>query len=851
MRFRIIMKITSFEISGYWRLFLRGITYIKYVPSNNVLVVLGTNGSGKSSFIEEYSINPAEPAFFEPGGYKIVKATHRGSEYVFTSHIEPKGNVFSIMKDGIELNKGYTVTVYKEILKKEFKMTKQVHELLIGKRRLHEMSAEERKNWIIALCGVDYTYALNYFAKTKEAHRDVLGAIRTIHTRLSAESAKVVDDASMSRLENEYSTLQSLLYMLLESKGNKLPVKVNPQEVVTDVNLLKSLSIPIRSLQNTKKSNSSYISLPEYVIKERSSNGLISADILRQTEEQEIAKADATIELLYKEYTSLSESLSKLKLLHAENKEELIALSAKLSEEQESLKQSVALQELFVLIESSAQARDAVNTFPRSSDGLKHVLTLLVENSNDKFTPAKFREAGTKLEVISIKLSKINQEINTLAMKQAELEHLKQHARNQCPACSHVWYKGYNEVEYRNILRQVTQTVEDKQLLTKELEAVQEYAKECEDYLTNYRLYLQLRNTCHTSLQIVLEKNSLVKNNPSHAYKLLELYGRDIDIVNKYFQVHDRSLDVENLLREKESTGNISAKEISVSIESLSETLYETQKRRDEGFKRLNHYKYYVATQEAIELHRKTVKAVVSRHNERKNKEQQRLENNYFLEAINTVNLRMSQIERDKSQTEYQKKLVKDLEAQLVELTLTEKAYSEILDSLSPKTGLIAKGLGGFINYFVGKMNATISKYWSYPLEILPVDIEQSVGLDFKFEVLVNSQRTIPDVREGSGAIREILNLAFKLEAAEMLDLGDHAVYLDEFGVKMDAAHREIAYSGLMKFIDESNFSQLVVISHYEQGYGSLSNADFIILCDKNVVVPDFARNHPCVSFKK
>ena len=845
------MKIESFEISGYWRLFLRGITYIKYTPSNNILVVLGTNGSGKSSFIEEYSINPADPAFFEPGGYKIVKASHKGSKYVFTSHIETKGNVFSITKDGVELNKGYTVSVYKEIIKKDFKMTKQVHELLIGKRRLHEMSAEERKNWMITLCGVDYTYALTYFARTKEAHRDTLGAIRTIHTRLSAESAKVVDDASMNRLEVEYKALQSLLYLLLESKGNKVPAKVNVNEANADIAKLKALDTPIKALYKDKKSNEEFLSVPDYVLREQNSNGLIKADILCQEDTDEFSKANVTIELLYKEYNELNVSLSKLKLLHAENKDGLISLCGNIQLELEDLKKQVTIQELFTYIESSSQARDAVATYGRTRDGLQQVLSLLVDNSDDRYTPTKFKEAGNSLLVLNQKLSIVDQLITTLGMKKAELEHLKQHSKNQCPACMHIWYKGYNEVEYQNILRSLTNSSTAKLKLVEECEELEQYLKLCEEYLTNYRLYLQLRNTCHTSLQILLEKNSLVKNSPSKAYKLLELYSRDIDVVNRYYQLHDKGVDASNLLKEKESTEQLNSTEISQSIESLSESLYKVQLKKDECLKRLNHYRYYKRTKDAVELHTSVVKEVLARHEERKNKELSVLEYNYYLEAINIVNLRMSQIERDKSQTEYQKKLVKDLEGQLVDLTLTEKAYAEILESLSPKTGLIAKGLGGFINHFVTRMNSTIAKYWSYPLEIQPVDISQSIGLDFKFEIMVNGQRTIPDVKEGSGAIREIVNLAFKFEAAEMLDLGDSTAFLDEFGVKMDAAHREIAYRGIMKFIDESNFSQLVVISHYEQGYGSLNNADFIVLCDKNVVVPDFARNHSCVRFKK
>jgi len=72
----------------------------------------------------------------------------------------------------------------------------------------------------------------------------------------------------------------------------------------------------------------------------------------------------------------------------------------------------------------------------------------------------------------------------------------------------------------------------------------------------------------------------------------------------------------------------------------------------------------------------------------------------------------------------------------------------------------------------------------------------------------------------------------------EYLGLSDYPVFLDEFAVKMDAAHRTAAYGIIDYLVESSNFSQLFLISHYASGYSNLSNAEILVLCPSNITLP-------------
>ena len=178
------------------------------------------------------------------------------------------------------------------------------------------------------------------------------------------------------------------------------------------------------------------------------------------------------------------------------------------------------------------------------------------------------------------------------------------------------------------------------------------------------------------------------------------------------------------------------------------------------------------------------------------------------------------------------------LESEIAKSSLDERLYEAVLAELSPTTGLIAEGMVGFINDFITAMNTLIKKVWSYPMEISAIKVqEDSVDLDYKFPFVVGDE-LIPknDVDEGSSGMLEMFNLVFVITSLRCLKLLDMPLFLDEFGSKFDKLHRVNSSHAIKTIMEELPFTQLFMISHYQNNYGAFANSQTTVLCDKNLL---------------
>jgi hypothetical protein len=189
-----------------------------------------------------------------------------------------------------------------------------------------------------------------------------------------------------------------------------------------------------------------------------------------------------------------------------------------------------------------------------------------------------------------------------------------------------------------------------------------------------------------------------------------------------------------------------------------------------------------------------------------------------------------------------QSEIVKRHQAQISELESQKEILTYMVAELSPKDGLIARSLSQFIDNFVKKINRIIAQIWSYPFELLPINNSDELDLDYKFNVVVNANSgvntSVPDITKCSSGMREVIDLAFKIVSMHYLGLENAPIYLDEFGKSMDVIHRVKAFETITQLLAHSNYSQIFVVSHYEQGYGSIKNADMIVLNSDNVAIP-------------
>ena len=70
------MIIKKLILSGYNRLLNTGISEINIVPQNKITLIIGTNGSGKSSLLKELTPLPAISQEYSKTGFKYVEIEH-------------------------------------------------------------------------------------------------------------------------------------------------------------------------------------------------------------------------------------------------------------------------------------------------------------------------------------------------------------------------------------------------------------------------------------------------------------------------------------------------------------------------------------------------------------------------------------------------------------------------------------------------------------------------------------------------------------------------------------------------------------------------------------------------------
>jgi ABC-type oligopeptide transport system ATPase subunit len=83
--------------------------------------------------------------------------------------------------------------------------------------------------------------------------------------------------------------------------------------------------------------------------------------------------------------------------------------------------------------------------------------------------------------------------------------------------------------------------------------------------------------------------------------------------------------------------------------------------------------------------------------------------------------------------------------------------------------------------------------------------------------------------------MKEVIDLAFKIVAMQYLHLNNAPIYLDELAASFDKSHREAAYRMVNDLMINSNYSQIYIISHFADSYGSFNNSDVITLHDANI----------------
>lgn len=825
------MRILSIILHKYLRLALSDIETFEMDCTNPEQVIIGTNGSGKSSIMQELTPIPAHRRNFAKGGYKTIYIRHKNNLYKLISNFKSGNNhEFWVANDDGDhlgatyenLNPGRTYKVQLSLVEEHFGFTSDIVDLFVSKEKFTAMSVSRRKEWIIKLSGGDLDYVIGLHRKLVKRASESTTVVKHIRKRIGEESTRLISPEELQQLKDRVNEYQTSLTSLYNS---------GVDQTTFDVENLKT---------QMKKNLSTIESFTKHV-----SGMKLSAPSIDGVQVGDIATLRSWKHTLGERERNYQTKLSKL----YQESSELTTLVKKLADSKDIdiahvVQQNIDLQQKVAEMLSSLQYGKFNyyhgDTVVALYDQLIELSMNMLDNSKRNYT----REIATKVKEDRKQLADqyiiANRELEKYKHR---LEHIENAKHEQCPNCNHKWYPGIEQGSKEHTVAQITH-------LTEKMNELDHSMFESDEYLGLYTSFATSANTL----------NALMQSNPSFQPfwdKLLELEVWHMHPTQLSQHIQQWYVDAQVCL-----TIDNYLKTIAMNSEVIAE--YERNRGNDIGKTQglltdielsINEYLRLIEANKnklqelnRFESHHETVRL----NYEYALKESKVLSKGLatYLEQIAT-NLVKEQVQ------DYQMKLsntqsalqaamsiqtiLDSLEQNLKEAHDQLERRENLAKSLDPRTGLIAKYIRSFIDLFVEQMNDIVSKVWTIPMEIMPCGFNESgddVGdLNYRFPVSHNNGLTLSlDVADNSSAQKDMIDFAFVLTVYLYLGYESYPLYIDELAPTMDELHR-ININNFVKMLIESNrHSQMFMISHYMSGYGIFQNADICMLSDVNIV---------------
>lgn len=792
------MKIVKLILQNYNRLFLNNIEKLDFTPSKKINLIIGTNGSGKSSLLKELSPLPFDKKDFTDG-YKEVHIEHNNKYYV----IKQENGKFSLKEDGKELNISGNKKVQTELIKDRLNYDSEFHDLFLNNKMFTTMSPTDRKNWLIKLSNIDYDYSLAYFKRLLTRDRDIRGTIKVLSNKLLEEQSHLLNNEIKEKYKEDLINLNLLIDLLLTNKSqskinNSKNIDIDNIFNINEKVLLKiSTDYPLSELDNIISNNS-------FRIKEL--NTIVEKDIelLEKLKNVQSRNLDSIDNLLLNKQNSFTE-LKKLNNIIPSyiNKDELIDISRQILEIKDYLVNKLSEVSLF------------------------NIHLTLEEFSKLEKDIAILEEKEKRL---TIELDKAVIELNMSLEKKEELV--------TCNNCNHIFNPYYSITKENTLKEIIDKTVinldNTKLLLKDKVELKQKYSDKqlaIKDFYFLYNNKLMIKQIIDSivSKYNIQEDSLIIIRELEEQFRIVtEVWLNYISIKNKIDSIDKEIIFLQNNLNI--NTNNISITDLELSI----------GRNNIELAKLKEHNKILLSDKEVkltIEKFNKTYNIYLKSLDKELNNKLLDLKNEYIDDLISYLRDYKFKLEDGIRKSDMLSAKVDMLSKDIEEMEKKSSLLKLAIKALCPNEGLIADSILNFMKTLVEDMNYIINSIWSYDMYIQPCELENG-ELSYNFPVLTDNRGYSSDVSKTSSSMQEIIDLSFKIVAMKYSRMENYPLFLDEFGKTMDMQHRVKAYQAIDN-VTIDTFSQVFIVSHFTGVYNRFSDADTIVMDSKNISLED------------
>lgn len=846
------MKIISVVLKGFERMALNNINLFSMHPTQMIQLILGSNGSGKSSLLGELTPLPADGSKYKKDGSKTIEILHRGHLYRLESAFPTRAGKHSFYKDGIPLQEGGTSSVQRELVKQEFGITPEIQDLISGKERFTTMSPSRRREWMTILSESNYDYAIGLFNRLKERSRDTTGALKRAKAELVAKRNALISPEEERKLQAEVDSLHRDLNILIENRApleNSIDFYANRQErLVLELNEASKRLLKLKviapygrnPLRPEERNEWGELERPYFA-------NLAEVDEAINVLRHNVTQTETLLNKAVKDHQKHADAIAVMQKTGAEG---IDALQTKLKEARDTIE---------VLLESRKLKLDGIDghvaeqAFHSIEDSLLDIVTNIPINEDGRYSSRRMNE----LEEANLVLRKERDDLaKNLAVAVAKKNHMDAHKASgelHCPKCAHVWSSGYDPIRYATVMDEIGLLEAHIAKTDKTIQINQKEIEENRNYGNFYRSYFRITQAWPVlnPFWSYLLENEYIQKNPRFIMSVMETFRYDLQLEVKVTRTRELMAELIKFIAAAEQTGDTSIAEAQAHLEETHANIDEYTSINADLQKRIAEYtSYRKSLAEAIELG-ETIKKLRVEARDATEEMVEMIRRESIIQCTRQLQSALGRKEDALNHIHMQRGIIENLEQNIQKLEVEETVLKHMVTEMSPTEGMIAEGLLGFIRVFTKQMNGLIRKIWAYPLEILPCGTGGHDGaeLDYKFPIMVkNKEGMRADVAEGSAGHKEIFDVVFKITAMEYLGLSEAPLFLDEFGVALDETHRVQAGQAVKQLMEQKQFTQMFMVSHYHQQYGSLTNAEVCVLCDTNITVPEKYNQHVVIA---
>ncbi|ARV76869.1 SbcC protein [Pseudomonas phage Phabio] len=822
------MYITLFRLSKYKRLMMSNIQSFEWTPTKNLLIMIGSNGSGKSSIMDELSPIPSRHTNFEKGGEKEFHCTHNGSRYLLLSKYGHGTGSHSFQRDNQELNPGGTFKVQEDLCYQEFGLTKELHDICTGRIKFTQLSTAKRREILTRMSVVNLDETFDLFRALKNEHRSQKGVVDTITKRLVNDNGDIPSDSEMNLMKQETLRMNNRLNMLFQEKGQpKKSFFSNLGEAQAELEgIIRSAKdvlyrYPYMPKKLIVKDHTEYQA--EYALA-REQYSAIKAVINRMAEELDNLRSTTPdqIEIAPETITELSDAVAVLE-------KEIRELEPQLRTYNEA--ESFPLVS-FDLMGDSSRKLDTL--FER----LYEAMNAFPENASGEMNKGTAATRSERLKALKVMRNQLDSKYTQISQRVARLKGCESVV---CPKCEHDFKPGVDPNEAGNLEKVLESLSDQLDELDTEAKGHEEYLERFQEYCGHVHNYTQITREYREfdKLWEFIGSRSIMYRTPAaHKGKLLEWY-------------HMMELHV--AMRLKTQTLNVKSKRLA-ELKAIDKDAVAYTRERCEALEHEINTKYTSAQdlssflsemqQCETEILRNIneIEDIVRKYTDWRNRVQQHaewcLEQAYTAE-ISSIHVKLAETTRTLHQMEQRETTIRALENEVTNSTTIMDDLGILIKGISPNGGLLGRYLMGFMQGVVTIVNAYIDEVWTYPMEVLPSKVDRD-ELDYNFPLKVAGGKVIAaDISNGSDSQLEIVNFGFCMAMRKFFHLDEFPLFLDETGRTFDEQHRENFIPFVNRLIENGQFRQVFFISHFSSQHGAFNQAEIMVLDPTNVTVPE------------